>query len=203
MAFDAFMIIKATETDILPGESYDQVYSKLGACEILKFSFSSSDDAAGRIRTNRENLEKIAKFNEENILGYSYFDDDQDTKAKKLSITLSKHLDSASPGLLRAYCSASDPKINKPHKPFESVILVLRKAGGFRQLVYLKITLSKVDVTAYSLDIGTGQDPPEENMTLSFETFQVEYTAQDARGQGLAKSQTSIMGWDYENNCPK
>jgi type VI protein secretion system component Hcp len=208
MAFDAFMIINVTESDTLPGESSDEKYGKLGACEILEFSFTSSDDAAGRIKTN---LEKIAKFNEENILGFSFFDDDpssffrdnQDTKAKKLSITLSKYLDRASPGLLKAYCNVSDPKKDKLHKPFELVTILLRKAGGPKQLVYLKIALSKVDVTAYSLDVSSGKEPPKENLTLSFETFQVEYKSQSMTGETSAKSNTSILGWDFENNRPK
>jgi type VI protein secretion system component Hcp len=207
MAFDAFMIINVTESDTLAGESSDEKYGKLGACEILQFSFTSSDDTVSKYI---DRIMKTEKFFDEDTLDPSFMHDDSVVgefesapKAKKLSITLSKYLDKASSGLLKAYCSVSDPKKDKPHKPFELVTILLRKAGGAKQLVYLKIALSKVDVTAYSLDVSSGTEPPKENLTLKFETFQVEYKSQSATGESSGKSNTSILGWDFENNRRK
>jgi type VI protein secretion system component Hcp len=121
-------------------------------------------------------------------------------RASKLKIALTKYLDSASSGLLKAYCQASDRKPNDEYKPFESVILSFRKAGGPSPLVYLKITLSKVDVTSYTLDSGSGSGPPRESLTLSFETFKVTYTSQSTAGSASGKSKSLIMGWDYETS---
>jgi type VI protein secretion system component Hcp len=119
---------------------------------------------------------------------------------KRLSVTLSKYLDSASPGLLKAYCIAADPKEGADASAFDSVHLMFRKAGGSNPLLYLKLNLYKVDVTAYSLESNSGTEPPAENLTLSFESFKVEYTAQSAAGTTSAKSKTKIMGWDFEKN---
>ncbi len=125
----------------------------------------------------------------------------KDEPPKRLSMSVSKYLDSASPGLLNAYCYAADPK-EKDEKPkFERVRLVFRKAGGADPLVYLKLNLYGVDVTAYTLVSGGGEaDPPMEDLTLSFRSYKVAYTAQSTAGITAGKSKTKIMGWDFVKN---
>ncbi len=83
---------------------------------------------------------------------------------------------------------------------FDSVHLIFRKAGGTNPLLYLRLNLYKVDVTAYSLESGSGTEHPTENLTLSFESFKIEYTSQSAAGTTSVKSKTKIMGWDFEKN---
>jgi type VI protein secretion system component Hcp len=119
---------------------------------------------------------------------------------KKLSMTLSKYLDSTSPGLLKAYCNAADPKEEKRGETFPFVTLFFRKSGGSNPLLYLKLSLFNVDVTSYSLDSGSGREPPKEALTLSFEKFTVEYVAQSARGSSGSRSRPKIMGWDFAGN---
>jgi len=121
-------------------------------------------------------------------------------KANKLKIVLEKFVDSASPGLLKAYCQAADRKEHNDYKPFEEVVLSFRKAGGSTPLVYLKIKLSQVDVTSYSLDSGSGSEPPRENLTLSCETFMISYTRQTQEGGAKDMDPDKILGWDFENN---
>jgi type VI protein secretion system component Hcp len=197
MAFDAFMIVKVKGSEVLKGESVDEEFSKLGASEILEFSFSSSE-AGSKIRgilEGKEITSSIAKTKTEDEL--------EDEKRTKLKMSVSKYLDSASPGLLKAYCQISDRRPNDDYKPFESVILNLRKAGGSNPLRYLMIELDTVDVSSYALESGSGNEPPRENLTLSFETFKVEYTSQSTTGLASGMSKTSIMGWDFENNKAK
>jgi type VI protein secretion system component Hcp len=121
-------------------------------------------------------------------------------KAAKLKIVLDKFVDSASPRLLRAYCQAADQQAHDDYKPFEEVVLSLRKGGGSTALLYLKIILSQVDVTSYSLDSGSGTELPRETFTLSCETFKVQYTQQNLEGGGSRQPTEKIQGWDFEHN---
>jgi type VI secretion system secreted protein Hcp len=201
MAFDAFMVIKVRGKETLPGESTDAAFA--GACGILEFAFKSSD-ALSREVTDDAQPAGFGLLDDSSTdsssVGSSSTHPAPVKDAKRLSVTLSKHLDSASPGLLRAYCTAADPKQGAEATAFDSVHLIFRKAGGSSPLVYLKLNLYKVDVTAYSLESGNGTAPPAENLTLSFESYKVEYTSQSAAGTSSAKSKTKIMGWDFEKN---
>jgi len=123
-------------------------------------------------------------------------------RANKLKVGLEKFVDSASTRLLNAYCQAADQQVHDDYKPFEQVVLSFRKASGSPPLVYLTIELSQVDVTSYSLDSGSGTEPPRETLTLSCETFKITYKAQDTEGRGKAYSPNSVMGWNFETNKP-
>jgi len=123
---------------------------------------------------------------------------------KKLNLSLSKYLDSASTDLLKAYCNATARKKPADYKPFDEVVLSLRKASGALRLsglTYLKIHLYEVDVSEYRLNVSSGRELPREDIKLSFETFKVEYTAQSAQGKSGVTSKTSIMSWDFETGA--
>ena len=121
-------------------------------------------------------------------------------KGSKLQIHVNKLLDSSSWALLKAYCQASDRRKGLKYDPFKSVSLYFRKAGGPAPVVYLKIELSDVDVTGYSIEVNSGSEPPKESINFSFDKFNVEYTAQSAKGKESTKSKSSIIGWDFEKN---
>lgn len=125
---------------------------------------------------------------------------DSSRKPSKLKITVKKLVDSASSSLLQAYCHAATLKPKTKYEPFEYVTLYFRKAGGTNPLLYLKITLNKVDVTSYRLDYYSGTELPKEDLTLSFETFKVEYKSQSASGVRAGMTGSSIMGWNFEKN---
>jgi type VI protein secretion system component Hcp len=119
-------------------------------------------------------------------------------KANKLGVVLEKFVDTASTRLLKAFCQVADRQAHDDYQPFEQVVLYLRKAGGPRATLYLKIELSQVDVTAYSLNSGSGSEPPKETFTLSCQKFKVEYTPQTTAGTAASKSKSSILDWDFE-----
>jgi type VI protein secretion system component Hcp len=123
----------------------------------------------------------------------------EEEKKSRLSVGLEKYLDKASSGLLEAYCRTSDGRPAE-RKPFKSVTLYFRKAGGATPLLYLRIKLFQVSVSSYNLESGDGNSPPKESLTFSFETFVVQHTSQTGQGAATGKSKTTLMGWDYDKN---
>jgi type VI protein secretion system component Hcp len=223
MAFDAFMVIKDSEGKTLEGESTDLDFAKKNASDILKFSFSSSDalSAIERMRKEEAENEEIERIRnveaerERRAAGKKSNKAWRETggerrireiasargeqEKSRLSIGLEKYLDKASSGLLEAYCRTSDGRPAE-RKPFKSVTLYFRKAGGATPLLYLRIKLFQVSVSSYNLDSGDGNSPPKESLTFSFETFVVQHTSQTGQGAATGKSKTTLMGWDYDKN---
>jgi type VI secretion system secreted protein Hcp len=91
-------------------------------------------------------------------------------KVKISSITITKSVDQASPAFFKNVCAGA-------HYP--SVTLALRKAGspeGTAPSDSMKIVLSNVFVSSYSMSGGGGDEVPEESLTLNFTKILMTYT---------------------------
>jgi type VI secretion system secreted protein Hcp len=95
-------------------------------------------------------------------------------KVSVQDLTFVKHVDKASPNLIKLCCSG---------KHFKKAELKLRKAGG-DALEYLKIELSDGLITGVSYAGGQGDERLLENVSLNFASFKLEYTPQTKTGVG-------------------
>jgi type VI secretion system secreted protein Hcp len=101
-------------------------------------------------------------------------------------ISITKHLDKSSPGLMLACCNG---------KHISEGLLTVRKAGE-NPVEYLKIKLVDILVSGVQ-EAGHGSDLLTESLTLNFAKFHVEYQEQDAKGKGTPGGE---MGWDVKAN---
>lgn len=101
-------------------------------------------------------------------------------------ISFTKPVDISSTGLMLACCQG---------KHIKSGLLTVRKAGD-KPLEYLKIKLSDLLITSVQ-EAGHGGDILNENVTLNFAKFEVEYQEQLADGSGKPGPP---MGWDIKAN---
>ena len=99
-------------------------------------------------------------------------------------LTLTKHVDKASPNLVRYACNG---------KHLGTAVLTVRKAAGDSPLEYVKITLTNVIITSVNLG-GTGGVLLSETVTLNFAKVKFEYTPQKTKG-GVGEGSMSCA-WD-------
>jgi type VI secretion system secreted protein Hcp len=96
------------------------------------------------------------------------------------------HTSKASPLLWQACASG---------KHVKSAVLTCRRPGK-SAVEFLKITLTDVLVASYELD-GSDDEPPLDQIALSYAKLATEYTATDAAG----KAQPPVKaGWDVKAN---
>ena len=95
-------------------------------------------------------------------------------KASFQDISVTKYVDKASNGLLRA-CSTGEA--------LKSADLVVRKAGK-KPLEYITIKMKNVLVTSVSTGGSGGEDRLTENVTLNFAEVEYTYTGQKPDGSG-------------------
>lgn len=108
-------------------------------------------------------------------------------KANFQDISITKHVDKASPSLF-LNCATG--------KHMKDALLTCRKAGG-TQLEYLKIKLSDLLVTSVSGGASGGEDRQTENISLNFSKIEIEYHEQDAKGADVG---TAKAGYDVKQN---
>jgi type VI secretion system secreted protein Hcp len=88
-------------------------------------------------------------------------------------ISITKYMDTASPGLQLSCCNG---------KHYKQAVLTVRKAGE-KPVEYLKLTMKEVIISSLSTGGSGGEDRLTENLTLNFAEFKTEYTPQDATGK--------------------
>ena len=98
-------------------------------------------------------------------------------KASVQDLSATKYIDKSSPDLMLACCNG---------KHYPEAKLTVRKAGE-KPLVYRKITMTDVLISAVSTGGSGGEDRLTENITLNFAKVKVEYVEQTATGGEGAK----------------
>ncbi len=109
-------------------------------------------------------------------------------KVNVQDLTLTKYIDKSTPNLMQHCC-------NGKHIP--EAKLTVRKAGE-NPLEYYVITLTNLIISSISTGGSGGEDRLTETVTLNFSKFNVDYTAQTAKGAGAGVVST---GWDIEANA--
>jgi type VI secretion system secreted protein Hcp len=104
-------------------------------------------------------------------------------------LLIHKYLDKSS-ALLAQFCCAG--------KHLPEAKLVLRKAGGDEQLVYLTYTLTSVFVKSYSISGSPGDERPTEAIALDFAKYVMCYQPQNDKG-GKEGGEV-CAGWDQKTN---
>jgi type VI secretion system secreted protein Hcp len=102
-------------------------------------------------------------------------------------IALTKHIDKATPTLMKMCCNG---------KHIKEALLVTRKAGE-QALDYLKIKMSDCLVTSVNTGGSGGEDRLKESVTLNFAKMEVGYTPQKPDGSGDAEI---TINWNIEKN---
>jgi type VI protein secretion system component Hcp len=179
---DAYMILKDDAGVVVPGETTDNEMSKLGAIAITsftlkgEFSDTSMDEPSEQKSTPRLN--------------------------DKLTLSVSKSLDSSSPALMIAYCYQLQTDL-KERKPFKELTIIMRKAGDVRRVAtsqtpYVKLIFEKVYLTSYSCggEHSSNKDMPTENLGFRFKGVSMEYWPQMATGRLLSSSKKT-MNWNF------
>ncbi len=118
-------------------------------------------------------------------------------KVQMEDITITKHMDCASPKLFEACAKGQH---------FPNVVLTCRRAGG-KQAEFLNIKMTDVLVSSYHTGLGAydsrtelsqhGGSFPTDTITLNFSKIVVGYKAQTEGGQEGASVQG---GWDLKTN---
>ena len=108
-------------------------------------------------------------------------------KAQFQDLHVTKYVDKATPKLLEALATG---------KHTAKVVLVCRKAGG-EQHEYLQWTLSEVLISSLQISGSGSEAIPSESLTMNFSKIEVEYKAQDEKGNltGVVKA-----GWNLAEN---
>ena len=101
-------------------------------------------------------------------------------------ISITKYLDKASTALMAACCAG---------KHIPEGLITVRKAGD-KPLEYLKIKLVDILISGVQ-EAGHGSELLNENVTLNFAKFHVEYQEQKPDGSGVPAGE---MGWDVKAN---
>lgn len=109
-------------------------------------------------------------------------------KANFQDISITKYIDLATPNLM-LHCANG--------KHIVKGTLVVRKAGE-NPLEYLKISLDKILVSAYSTGGSGAEERLTENVTLNFAKVKVEYQQQDEKG---GKAGSNDFGWNIAENA--
>jgi len=108
-------------------------------------------------------------------------------KVNMHDITVTKHTDSASADLFLKTCNG---------KHYDEGTIIARKAGE-KPMEFLKIKLTQVFVTSYSLGGSHHDDTPTESVTLNFAKINMDYLVQKPDG---SVSPAGQMGWDVAAN---
>lgn len=90
--------------------------------------------------------------------------------------------------------STSLMSVMKNNELLTTAVLSVRKSGG-TPLPYFVVTLSQARVTSYSVRSGISSDGAPtlmEDLSLSFKSIAIEYSAQSA--QGASQASSSFMG---------
>jgi type VI secretion system secreted protein Hcp len=93
-------------------------------------------------------------------------------KVNVSDITVTHHVDAASPALIQACCKGTH---------FDTATLTMNKAGG-TALAYVTITLTDIIITSVSTGGSAGEDLLTENVSLNFGKFKYSYQPQDNKG---------------------
>lgn len=93
-------------------------------------------------------------------------------KVNVQDISITKYVDSASPGLTLACCNG---------KHFDEIVLTVRKAGE-KPLDYLIYTFNDVIISSVSTGGSSGSDLVTENVSFNFASFKKSYQPQDNKG---------------------
>lgn len=94
-------------------------------------------------------------------------------KVNVQDLSFTKYVDKSSPTLMLALCQG---------KHFDTVNLIVRKAGGESPLEYIKVELKGVIVSSISTGGSGGEDRLTENVTLNFAEVKYSYQPQDNKG---------------------
>jgi len=108
-------------------------------------------------------------------------------KVNVQDISITKHIDKATPGLMLACCGGQH---------FKEGLLTVRKAGE-TPLEYLKITMKEVVVSSISMGGSATEERLAETIKLNFAQFRTQYIPQKPDGSGDALVE---MGWDIAHN---
>jgi type VI secretion system secreted protein Hcp len=95
-------------------------------------------------------------------------------KVNVQDLSLTKYVDSSTPGLMQACCSG---------KHFDEAVLTMQKAGGEESVEHMIITMKDVIVSSVSSGSSSGEDQQTENFTINFGSFEVAYQPQDKTGK--------------------
>ena len=81
---------------------------------------------------------------------------------------------------------------------FDKAVLTCRKAGGGKQVEYLKVTFTHLMISSYQTGASSGGDEyPTDSISFNYETVEYKYTTQDAKG----KAEDPIpAGWNVKEN---
>jgi len=88
-------------------------------------------------------------------------------------VQIAKRIDTASPSLMMKCCKGE-------HIP--KAVLTVERAGGDKPLPYLVMTMNKVFVTMLSPSISDSDTEGHEMLSLNFESYELEVTAQGDSG---------------------
>jgi type VI secretion system secreted protein Hcp len=109
-------------------------------------------------------------------------------KVNVQDVSLTKYVDSSSPGLMLACCKGTH---------FNNAVLTVRKAGGEKPVEYVKITMMYVFITSVSTGGCGGDDRLTESVSLNFAKVNLDYMPQTEKGlPGTAIP----FGWDIAAN---
>jgi len=161
MAVDQFL-----KLDKIDGESQDAKHPK--EIEILAWSWGASNHTSVGSATGGAGAGKVQ------------FQD----------ITVTKHVDSASPKLLTACATGSHIASGK---------LTVRKAGT-NPLEYITIEFKEMFVASLSTGGSGGEDKLTENVSFAFAAMNLIYTPQDAKG---AAGTPIPFSWSVVTNSNK
>jgi len=148
------------------GETADKVYRTKNAIDILAWSWGCQNSAT---------------FHDGSGGGLG--------KANFQDLSISKYVDSATPGLMSSCASG---------KHLDKATITMRKSGGAKPHEYLKIHLEKILVSGYGTG-GTLSDASQtENLILNFAKVKVEYLPQSPDG---GKVGSIDFSWDIAGNA--
>ena len=103
-------------------------------------------------------------------------------------LSITKYIDKASPGLIRAVCSG---------KVFKEALLTLSNSGE-KLIDYYKVTFNDLVISSVTAGGNAGEDQPTENITLKYAKFKVEYTPQKSNEKSDAVVEAV---WDLSENA--
>lgn len=95
-------------------------------------------------------------------------------KANFQDISVTKYIDLSSSDLLKSVSLGTH---------FPECKIIVRKAGGTKQLEYFTILMKEVMVTSYQTGGSGGEDRLTESLTLTFANVEVKYQAQNEKGE--------------------
>jgi type VI protein secretion system component Hcp len=194
MALDGFLELKRQGVAAVQGECRDRTFAVKKAMSIKSFEFGTE-------------LAPAAPPDEDDDQ-----DDDDDERPRRqapkrskpaappknpteFKFSVTKEVDSATPQLFVAYCQHAAAVAT----PFDTAIITLRKAGGPEPMIYLVLEFSKVFVTSFTINAGSGDTLPEETIEFSFQnSVRFRYQPQTSAGHGAA----NIKGWNKKDNVP-